>query len=72
MTVFFVGPPEGIRTPDLQNRNLLRYPTAPRAEMLSYYENIHQIGSKVKAIPHNNYCTVLPCFKVMGVEPDMV
>ena len=26
------GPPEGIRTPDLQNRNLLRYPAAPRAE----------------------------------------
>ena len=29
----FFGPPEGIRTPDLQNRNLLRYPTAPRTEM---------------------------------------
>ena len=28
----FFGPPEGIRTPDLQNRNLLRYPAAPRAE----------------------------------------
>ncbi len=25
------GPLEGIRTPDLQNRNLLRYPAAPRA-----------------------------------------
>ena len=25
------GPPEGIRTPVLQNRNLLRYPTAPQA-----------------------------------------
>ncbi len=32
---FFVGPPEGIRTPVLQNRNLLRYPAAPRAEILS-------------------------------------
>ncbi len=29
---FFFGPPEGIRPPDLQNRNLLRYPTAPRAD----------------------------------------
>ena len=26
------GPPGGIRTPDLQNRNLLRYPASPRAE----------------------------------------
>ena len=25
------GPPEGIRTPVLQNRNLLRYPAAPQA-----------------------------------------
>ena len=32
---FIFGPPEGIRTPVLQNRNLLRYPTAPRAEILS-------------------------------------
>ena len=32
---FLFGPPEGIRTPVLQNRNLLRYPTAPRAEILS-------------------------------------
>ena len=30
---FFFGPLEGIRTPDLQNRNLLRYPTAPRADI---------------------------------------
>ena len=29
----FFGPPEGIRTPVLQNRNLLRYPTAPQAEI---------------------------------------
>ena len=29
----FVGPPEGIRTPVLQNRNLLRYPAAPRADI---------------------------------------
>ncbi len=29
----FSGPPEGIRTPDLQNRNLLRYPTAPRTDI---------------------------------------
>ena len=26
------GPPGGIRTPDLQNRNLLRYPTSLRAD----------------------------------------
>ena len=26
---FSYGPPRGIRTPDLQNRNLLRYPAAP-------------------------------------------
>ena len=31
----FCGPPEGIRTPGLQNRNLLRYPAAPRAEIYS-------------------------------------
>ena len=30
---FYSGPPEGIRTPVLQNRNLLRYPTAPPAEI---------------------------------------
>ena len=30
---FLFGPPEGIRTPVLQNRNLLRYPTAPRADI---------------------------------------
>ena len=30
---FFFGPPEGIRTPALQNRNLLRYPAAPQAEI---------------------------------------
>ena len=32
--VEFFGPPEGIRTPALQNRNLLRYPTAPRTEII--------------------------------------
>ena len=32
---FCFGPPEGIRTPVLQNRNLLRYPAAPQAEMCS-------------------------------------
>ena len=31
---FLFGPPEGIRTPDLQNRNLLRYPAAPRADFI--------------------------------------
>ena len=31
-TLFF-GPLEGIRTPVLQNRNLLRYPAAPQAEI---------------------------------------
>ena len=36
-TASFSGLPEGIRTPVLQNRNLLRYPAAPRAEILSYY-----------------------------------
>ena len=30
---FLSGPPRGIRTPGLQNRNLLRYPTAPWAEI---------------------------------------
>ena len=34
--ILFFGLPEGIRTPVLQNRNLLRYPAAPRAEMLSF------------------------------------
>ena len=28
------GPPGGIRTPGLQNRNLLRYPASPRADVL--------------------------------------
>ena len=32
----FIGPLEGIRTPVLQNRNLLRYPAAPRAEILIF------------------------------------
>ena len=33
------GPPKGIRTPALQNRNLLRYPAAPWTDLLSilYY-----------------------------------
>ncbi len=30
---FNSGPPRGIRTPDLQNRNLLRYPAAPWTEI---------------------------------------
>ena len=30
--VLTIGPPGGIRTPGLQNRNLLRYPASPRAE----------------------------------------
>ena len=34
LKLLFSGPPEGIRTPVLQNRNLLRYPTAPRAEIM--------------------------------------
>lgn len=29
------GPLGGIRTPDLQNRNLLRYPAAPQAEVFA-------------------------------------
>ena len=33
--VGFFGPPEGIRTPDLQNRNLLRYPAAPRTDAIT-------------------------------------
>ena len=33
----FSGPPEGIRTPALQNRNLLRYPAAPRTDNIPYY-----------------------------------
>ena len=31
-----LGPPRGIRTPDLQNRNLLRYPTAPWADIIIF------------------------------------
>ena len=31
--VSLYGPLGGIRTPDLQNRNLLRYPAAPRADI---------------------------------------
>ena len=31
--LFFYGPPEGIRTPDLQNRNLTLYPAALRADI---------------------------------------
>ena len=30
--VLTIGPPGGIRTPGLQNRNLLRYPASPRAD----------------------------------------
>ena len=32
MQPYRYGPPEGIRTPVLQNRNLLRYPAAPQAD----------------------------------------
>ena len=32
--VLTFGPPGGIRTPGLQNRNLLRYPASPRADVL--------------------------------------
>ena len=31
------GPPEGIWTPDLRNRNPLRYPAAPRADIARIY-----------------------------------
>ena len=42
---FFVGPPEGIRTPVLQNRNLLRYPAAPQAEIYCiFYRQIVGTG----------------------------
>ena len=33
--VIVFGPPEGIRTPVLQNRNLLRYPAAPRTDSMT-------------------------------------
>ena len=32
-SALFFGPPKGIRTPNLQNRNLLRYPIAPWADI---------------------------------------
>ena len=32
--MLYFGPPKGIRTPVLQNRNLLRYPAAPWTEIL--------------------------------------
>lgn len=37
------GPPGGIRTPDLQNRNLLRYPAAPRAVIFSFQRIFNNI-----------------------------
>ena len=33
---FLIGPPEGIRTPGLQNRNLLRYPASLRADICRF------------------------------------
>ena len=39
------GPPRGIRTPDLQNRNLTLYPAALWAEMrFSYYNAAKMVG----------------------------
>lgn len=40
------GPPGGIRTPGLQNRNLLRYPASPRAEILSLLLRYHLLGRR--------------------------
>lgn len=42
--VSLYGPLGGIRTPDLQNRNLLRYPAAPRADIYETAER-NVVGS---------------------------
>ena len=42
--MLFFGPLGGIRTPDLQNRNLLRYPAAPRADIYETAER-NVVGS---------------------------
>ena len=42
---FLLGPPGGIRTPGLWNRNPLRYPASPRADMVCL--------SNTKAIIHH-------------------
>ena len=38
VTLSFFGPPGGIRTPGLWNRNPLRYPASPRADVGLLYE----------------------------------
>ena len=51
--MLFFGPLEGIRTPDLQNRNLLRYPAAPRADIYETDErNVRSTLYRLKLNKH--------------------
>ena len=59
---FFIGPPEGIRTPDLQNRNLLRYPTAPRTEIFYLRKQIYTKTDKMSRQAGCAYYTPCPDF----------
>ncbi len=52
---FFFGPLEGIRTPVLQNRNLLRYPAAPQAEKFELRENREKRREKVPVAHVNRF-----------------
>ena len=59
---FFIGPPEGIRTHDLQNRNLLRYPTAPRTEIFYLRKQIYTKTDKMSRQAGCAYYTPCPDF----------
>ena len=48
---FFVGPPGGIRTPGLWNRNPLRYPASPRAAVCVGVGRGHTPTSKTHFTP---------------------
>lgn len=48
----YFGPLEGIRTPDLQNRNLLRYPAAPQAEILYDRQGVLHVGCLINFAKH--------------------
>ena len=52
---FLFGPPGGIRTPGLQNRNLLRYPASLRAEIVFLFAGIFRLNDYITLFKKNHY-----------------
>ena len=60
---FFVGPPGGIRTPGLWNRNPLRYPASPRAVMFGAFLFYPISPAFATPIFEKNQILLAPCPK---------